>query len=193
MVGKNAVVRHWHVDVDNVGGARTMTQHLIRLGHRGIALLGGLECSVHIQERVRGYRRAMEEAGLEPHVYYCPYERGTARSCIKELLERRPPITALFVTAGDYTTDALGVLQEMGVRIPCDVALVAFDDHPHFQYFAPPLTVMKQPVRALGEAAVEMLFDLMEGREPEERFRVLPTSLVVRASCGASPLETPAA
>jgi LacI family transcriptional regulator len=185
MVGKNPVVQHWHVDVDNVGGAHAMTRHLIGRGHRHIALLAGPEDHRYVQERVEGFRTGMEAEGLEPRVFHCPYDAESAGRCVEELLSVTPRVSALFAAAGDLTTLAIAATRELGLSIPHDLALASFDDHPFYEYFSPPITAVSQPIHELGHAAIDMLFTLMDGKEPDVRGRILPTRLVVRSSCRA--------
>jgi LacI family transcriptional regulator len=186
IIGKNPVVQHWYVDVDSVGGSHAMTTHLLDVGHRQIAMLAGPEELPYVRERVEGYTTAMTERGCEPRVYHCSYhtETDTARRCLKELLGVSPRITAVFTGAGDLTTVVMATAREMGLRIPCDLALAGFDDYPYYAYFSPPVTAVRQPIHELGHAALDMLFTLMDGQEPETRGRVLPVSLEIRASCG---------
>jgi LacI family transcriptional regulator len=183
MVGKSPFVTHWHVDVDNAGGTRSMTQHLLKLGHRHIAILAGPVHYPAVQERIDGFRTAMSAAGLAPRVYHCNYHTEAATTCIRDLLAVHPRVTALFVAAGDLTTAALAATRELGVKVPSDLALVAFDDHPYYEYLEPPITAVSQPIPELGRAALDMLFTLMDGKEPETTGLVLPTRLVIRGSC----------
>jgi LacI family transcriptional regulator len=185
MVGKSPFVSHWHVDVDNAGGARSMTNHLIRLGHRRIAILAGPENYPSVPERVEGYRSAMGEAGLEPRVHHTAYHTGAAAHCIRQLMSVEPRVDALFVAAGDLTPAALTATSELGLVVPTDLALVAFDDHPYYEYFSPPITAVSQPIQDLGQAAFDLLFALMDGETPERRECILPTRLVIRSSCGS--------
>ena len=67
----------------------------------------------------------------------------------------------------------------MQISIPSDLALAAFDDNPYFAYVSPPITAVSQPIHDLGQAALDMLFTLMDGGEPESRGRILPTKLVI--------------
>jgi LacI family transcriptional regulator len=185
MVGKNPVVQHWHVDVDNVGGAQAMTRHLVELGHRHIAMLAGPEGLPYVEGRVEGFRAAMTAAGLEPRVFHCPYDPESAARCVNELLGEPPRATALFAAAGDLTTFAIAAAQELGLAIPSELAVVAFDEHPFYEYFSPPITAVSQPIHRLGQCALEMLFTLMDGKEPPSRGCILPTRLVIRSSCGS--------
>jgi DNA-binding LacI/PurR family transcriptional regulator len=187
MVGKSRFLPHYYVDVDNAGGASAMTKHLIEMGHRQIAMLAGPEHLPSVQERVEGFRAAMTAAGLDPRVHHASYQADVAAAKVRELLAERPRPTALFVAAGDLATAALGTASALGLSIPSDLALVAFDDHPFYEYFSPPITAVSQPIHDLGQAAVNLLFTLMDGREPEATSCILPTTLVIRRSCGCQP------
>ena len=186
MVGKSPFVSHWHVDVDNVGGASSMARHLLQLGHRQVVMLAGPEAYPSVQERVEGFRTAMGAAGLEPRAYHCAYHDESATRCIKELLRVEPRPTALFVAAGDLVTPALTATRELGLAIPSDLALAAFDDHPYYEYFRSPITAVSQPTHDLGQAAADLLFALMDGEPPDRRDIILPTRLVIRRSCGST-------
>ncbi len=183
-VGKSRYVSHWHVDVDNIGGAREMTNHLIRLGHRRIVMLGGPSHFPSVQERLEGYRAAMVAAGLEPRSGHSAYHDESASQTIKELLRVEPRPSALFVGAGDLVIPALAAARELGWAVPADLALAAFDDHPYFEHFDPAITAVSQPIHDLGQAAADLLFALMEGKTPATREVILPTRLVIRESCG---------
>jgi DNA-binding LacI/PurR family transcriptional regulator len=188
MVGKSPFVSHWCVDVDNAGGAYLATRHLLGLGRRRVAMLAGPEAYPSVHDRVEGYRRAMEEAGLEPRVEHCGYQETkdmpSGIAAVERLLEASPLCDGLFVGAGDLATSALSAAARHGLSVPGDVGLVVFDDHPYYDRFTPALTAVSQPIHDLGEAAFDMLFALMSGQPPEARERILPTRLVVRASCG---------
>lgn len=190
MVGKSPFVSHWHVDVDNAGGARLVTNHLLRLGHRRVAMLAGPAHYPCVGERLEGYRSAMAAAGLEPSACHSAYHDENAVRIIKELLREllraEPRPTALFVAAGDLVIPALAATREIGLRVPSDLALGAFDDHPYYEHFDPPITAVSQPVHDLGQAAADLLFALMEGQTPASRGVILPTRLVVRGSCGST-------
>jgi DNA-binding LacI/PurR family transcriptional regulator len=185
MVGRSPFVSHWHVDVDNAGGAAAMTRHLIQLGHRHVAMLAGPQNYPSVQDRVGGYRAAMADAGLEPRVYQCAYHAESAIKCIKELLAVPPRVSALFAAAGDLTTAAIAAVRELRLAVPSDLALAAFDDHPYYELFSPPITAVSQPIHDLGQAALDLLFAIMDGEPPERRDHVLPTRLVIRQSCGS--------
>jgi DNA-binding LacI/PurR family transcriptional regulator len=184
MVGRSRFVSHYYVDVDNTGGTSDMTRHLVDLGHRHVAMLAGPEHFPSVQERVQAFEKTLREAGLEPRVRHCAYHPETPLEGIRALLGETPRPTALFAAAGDLVPSALRCARESGLRVPEDLALVSFDDHPFYEYFDPPITAVRQPIRELGQAAAEIVFALMGGAEPPEKSRVLPTTVVKRRSCG---------
>jgi DNA-binding LacI/PurR family transcriptional regulator len=184
VIGRGPASSHYFVDIDNAGGAAEMTRHLVDLGHRRIAILASPQYLPSILDRVEGYKAAMVTAGLEPRVLYCPDHAPNASECIMRLLRELHPPTALLAGADGLTAIAVRVMCELGVAIPSDVALVAFDDQPFYEYCSPAITAVSQPIHALGRAAAEMLFALMDGRQPQKSGCILPTTLVIRQSCG---------
>jgi len=183
MIGKSPYITSCSVDVDNERGARIAAEHLADLGHRTIAMLAGPETLPYTQDRIRGFRKTMIERGLDPsHVYSCPYRTEDVVSRVKTILAAPPTVTALLVAAGDFVIGAMKACVEAGRRIPKDVSMVCFDDHPFFPQFIPPLTAVSQPIEDMGKEAVEMLLVLMEGGTPEKKTVVLPPRLVIRES-----------
>jgi LacI family transcriptional regulator len=188
MIGRSPYLSSCSVDVDNAAGAREAVQHLIGCGHRTIAMLAGPENLPYVHERVRGFREAMEAAGLDPGIVAsCPYDTEEAVRCTKRVLAGNP-VTALFVAAGDLVLGAMKAVTEEGRSIPRDLSLVSFDDHPFFPHFTPAVTAVGQPIEDMGKAAVLMLFELIAGRQPEEKAVILPPKLLARASC-ARPMD----
>jgi len=186
MVGRGCYISPYSIDVDNEHGAYIAALHLIRAGHRDIAMLAGLNHYHYVQERVRGFARAMAENGLDPsRIYYSSYEPREALRQSSAILTDKPSVSGLFVAAGDLVFEAMRTCTEAGRRVPGDISIVSFDDHPFFEHFVPPVTAVSQPMEAMGEKAVEMLLTLMNGGEPEEKTMVLPPTLIERGSCGA--------
>lgn len=185
MVGRSVSISHYYVDVDNAGGARRMTEHLIGLGHRKIAMLAGPENYPSVTSRVAGFTEVMAGAGLDSsHVYYCPYWTERARQITREIVRGKTGITAVFAAAGDLIAAVLKVAKEERLRLPDDLSVVSFDDHPLYEYFSPAITAICQPTTLLGETVANQLFRLLEGKSPEEKEIILPTEIVIRESCG---------
>lgn len=180
------------VRVDNVSGAYEATMRLLRLGHRRIGVIVGKASLTSMEERVDGYRRALAEAGL-------PYDEALVvdgedvgveggRVAAARLLERREGRpTALFILNQLLTTGALQVLHELGLAVPRDVAVIGWDDFELAPCLPSPLTVVSQPVYAIGAIAAERLLDIIAGRRESGQLEVvLKPELIVRKSCGGN-------
>jgi LacI family transcriptional regulator len=177
------------VTVDNVEGTRRGVEHLFGLGHREVALLGGPLRHSTAKERERGYHEAVRAAGrpLRPElVHYGDFREEGGYDGMKALmaLSKRP--TAVFVTNNLMTLGAFRALHEARVGIPDEVALVGFDDMPWATSLNPPLTAVSQPSQEIGSSAADLLLDRIARPERATRHVILETSLVVRASCGAT-------
>jgi DNA-binding LacI/PurR family transcriptional regulator len=177
------------VTVDNVGGTRIGVEHLIAMGHREVALLGGPSRHSTAREREQGYLQALQAAGLplRPELVHCgDFREGGGYDGMMALmaLPRRP--TAVFVANNLMTLGALRALHEAAVRIPEEIALVGFDDMPWATSLNPPLTAINQPSQEIGSAAAELLLGRIARPDRAIRHLILETKLVVRASCGAS-------
>jgi LacI family transcriptional regulator len=186
MVGRGTYISPYTIDVDNESGAYTAVQHMIRAGHRTIAMLGGPNRFYYVQERVRGFTRAMIENGMDPSlISFSSYEPRETQRKVSTILADNPSVSALFVAAGDLVFETMRTCLEAGRRVPQDLSIVSFDDHPFFEHFTPPVTAVSQPIEKMAQKAVEMLLTLIDGREPEEKAVVLPPALIERGSCQA--------
>lgn len=175
-----------YLDVDNAGGACQAVTHLIRLGHRRIGTLTGPLSSGSGQDRLAGYRRALQEHGLEIDdslIVEGDYTEDGGYRLARTVMTRQP--TALFVGSDSMARGVLHALKEMGLVVPRDVAIVSFDDLPPATIASPLLTTVRQPIKRIGVQAVEMLLDMIENGLAPPRVAILPTELVVRESCGA--------
>jgi LacI family transcriptional regulator len=174
--------------IDNRGGARLATEHLLALGRRRIAHLGGPAAWHEAEDREAGWRDAVRAAGVRPG----PVASGTwsAESGVmafEELIARDPRIDAVFVANDQMALGVLRAAGQRGIRIPEDVAVVGFDGLDEGAQFTPSLTTMIQPLRELGELAVREVI-AATGDELDAtavRTRVLATELVVRESAPA--------
>ncbi len=176
------------VVVDGFAGVRQATAHLLRLGHRAIAYIGGPRPLSVARERLRGYRWALRDFNVRPDpslIVAGDFRVDGGRAAVRRLLARRRTFTGL-VAANDLTAiGAMEVLRAAGRRIPDDVAVVGFDDIPFASFVDPPLTTVAQPTYRLGALAMERLLALMNGEAVAARRIVLEPQLVIRRSCGA--------
>jgi DNA-binding LacI/PurR family transcriptional regulator len=177
------------VIADNVHGARIAVDHLLQLGHRRIGFVEGRPELSTSQERLRGYRQALEEHGVafDPAlVREGDSRQAGGREMTAELLRLEQPPTALLVGNNLMTLGALETIHVMGLRIPDDVAIVGYDDIPWALAFNPPLTVVRQPAYEIGQRAAELLLQRIADPKRSTSLVMLQPELVVRQSCGAS-------
>jgi LacI family xylobiose transport system transcriptional regulator len=178
------------VGANNWLGGLTATRHLIELGHRRIAMVGGPSRMMCSRARVDGYRSALETAGIgvDPALVRegnFHHEAGYAAG--RELLALPDRPTAVF--AGN-DLQALGVYEaarELGLRIPDELSVVGFDDLPLARWVGPPLTTVRQPLVEMAETATQLALDLGRGRRPAAPRVDLATTLVVRNSTAPPP------
>lgn len=175
------------VDSDNLAGARAATEHLLALGHRRIAFLGGRPDLESARLREQGYREALEDAGIavDPALMRVGgYRPDLADSPAHELLSLPDRPSAVFAANDLSAIRTMEVATELGLRVPDDVSVVGFDNVPESVLASPPLTTVSQPIHEMGAAALRMVVDLLEGRPRDAHLR-LPTDLVIRASTRA--------
>lgn len=176
------------LDFDNQGGARMATQHLIALGHRRIAFISGDLKHSDAQQRLLGYRSALEDAGItfDPALLvFGKYTEASGLQAVLRLVASQQPFTAVFASNDQMAIGAVHALQRHNLRIPHDVSVVGFDDLPTSSYAFPPLTTVHQPVYELGRLAAQTMLALLTGGKPQPQ--VPAPRLIVRESC-ANPL-----
>ena len=177
------------VKEDSVHGAYILTKHLINLGHRRIAIVvGGREIST-AEERVKGYKKALIEAGIpieDSLIRFSNYSEEGGYTTTKELLRMLERPTAIFGGNNFIAVGAVAAIKEAGLRIPHDVALVSFGDIDFLSRIYPFFTVVTQSAYSMGAIAAELLIRRIEGKEKvqEKREVVLKPELVIRESAG---------
>lgn len=178
------------VDSDNLRGARLATEHLLSLGHRRIAMLTGRDDLQSGQLRERGYREAMAEAGVPVDPRYVQaggYDPVLSAETASRLLALPDRPTAVFAANDQSAIATVVAARRQGLRVPDDLSVVGFDNVPEAALSVPALTTVEQPIQGMGRRAVDMLINLIRGREVESTHVTLPTRLVVRQS--TKPLE----
>lgn len=182
----NSAVDGWpSITIDNYGGARGVATHLVALGHRRIAFVGGPSQNIDAGERRRGYRAGMRTAGLDPLEFEGRFTEESGHEAARSILEYTSRPTAVFAANDAMAIGALSAFREAGVRVPDDIALVGFDDVPIARYLAPPLSTVAVPIAELGRAGFELLHALTQSVSPPPT-RKLKTTLIVRESCGSA-------
>lgn len=173
-----------YVDLDNVSAAEGVTRHLLDLGRTRVAHLTGSTGRIVTRDRLLGYRKAMQGAGIHDPALEeeAGFEPPTGRDAMRRLLARTPEVEAVFCVNDFVAMGAMEVLRDAGLRVPQDVAVAGFDDLPLAATLDPPLTTVRQHVPQIGAEAARIMLDLLDDQEPAPRRVLLPTELVVRAS-----------
>lgn len=175
------------VSASHLSGAREATEHLIKLGHRRIAAITGPRGWIATEERLRGYRGALGEAGIAPdpvlHVESDFNHDGGHRATAALLALPKPP-TAIFAFNDMLAIGALQAARQHGLRIPEDISVVGFDDTSEASIVHPTLTTVRQPLAEMGRLAVAQLVRLLQSQRIEALQVELATRLVVRESTG---------
>ncbi len=178
------------VGSENEQATARLVRHVAELGHRRIAMIAGLAGLTTTEERVRGYHAGLVESGLpadDALVADGASAPGPARDSVERLLALEDPPTAFVAGNNHMTIGVMQALAERGLRVPHDVALVAYDDFEWAEYFTPRLTVIAQRTREIGERAVELLLSrIADPGLPPRTVRLEPT-FVHRTSCGCAP------
>jgi LacI family transcriptional regulator len=171
-----------YVDVDHARAADAVTSHLVDVGRRRIGHITGRRGTVAGEDRLAGYERAMARAGLptERLVADGDFRRATGATAALELLDR--DVDAIFCANDATAVGALESIRDRGLHTPEDVALAGFDDLDFAANLDPPLTTVRQGIRAQGAQAAHTLAQLLDDPEGGPRRVILPTELVVRRS-----------
>ena len=175
-----------YAGVDNLGGAMLGTQHLIEKGHRKIGILAGFQRLSSMRERLEGFQLAMLQCELPippEWIIESPLSIEEGRKAAHKILSMSERPSALFINNNYLSLGALLALNDMGLSCPSDVAIIGFDDHPWSAVSCPPLTVIRQPARRLGQVAAQMVETLINGSQLDPLQVQLPCELVLRSSC----------
>jgi DNA-binding LacI/PurR family transcriptional regulator len=184
-------IKHLDLDFvasDNIKGAEEAVCHLIKHGHKKIVFLGRSgDVSSH-QERLQGYRNALEKNGIKYNPELVINEgQGTEPSGYKQmnkLLSKKTVFTAVF-TMTDYTAiGAYKALKSKKIRVPEDVAIIGFDNMSYGKYLEVPLTSVEQQTYEMGRKGAEIFLQRVNGIISEPQKVLLPTKLVIKQSCG---------
>ncbi|MDJ0631307.1 MAG: LacI family DNA-binding transcriptional regulator [Rhodobacter sp.] len=174
-----------HVGIDSTLGAMLATRHLLSLGHRQVAFLGGDHRSETILQRVGGYVSAMLSAGTgDTVVRECAESKAAAMEATVRLIGDRPDVTGLVCNCDVVAAGATLGLMRLGLQVGHDVSVTGFDDIEDARLWSPPLTTVAVDPRGIGRQLAEAL--LMRKRAPDGAVRSvnLPVRLVVRDSSG---------
>jgi LacI family transcriptional regulator len=174
----------------NFAGGLAAAQHLLSLGHRRIAYIGGPAAKAHSQARLHGYRAALEAERVTVPSEYVRTGRFLHQDGIDgaaALLDLPRPPTAVFAGSDETAAGVIEAARVRGLRVPEDLSVVGFDDTQLARYVSPPLTTVRQPLRDMGRVAVRTALRLAAGEKLDSHHVELATDLVVRQSTGPVP------
>lgn len=175
------------VYVNNEQGAFDATEYLIGKGHVSIACVTGLKQAAATEDRLLGYKNALAHHNIafRPELHFEVEDdmMNFGVDVFEKIRSIEPAVTAVFAPAGDMV--AIGILKEAkrrGMRVPEDLAVVGYDDIPAAEVVEPSLTTVRQPKLEMGDYAINMIVDKIEGRETGIKHKELPTKFIIRES-----------
>ncbi|MDD2124854.1 LacI family DNA-binding transcriptional regulator [Pseudomonas monteilii] len=180
------------VRIDHEQGAYLATRHLLELGHRDIAYIGGPAETGVTQLRLSGFRRAMAEAGAGAQVQgnrvlHCDFTSPGGHAAAAQVLEGKRP-TAIFAGNDMIGFGVLRAAAERNINVPGELSVIGFDDIELSRYVYPPLTTVGQSIRELGENAASLLLARIAApRQGAAEQRIVPPRIVLRESTGPRP------
>jgi len=175
------------VSIDNVGGGKKATQHLLGLGHERIVYLGGREDALTNRDRLRGYSTAIQERfGAVDSAYIAAgeYTRENGYRAIRGFIEAGIEFSGAVCADDTIALGALDALEDLGRGVPGDVAVIGFDDIPLASMRAVSLSSIRQPFDALAKTAIDLLVNRIMDPDAEPRQVIFPAEIVHRRSCG---------
>jgi len=167
--------------VDNFKGGYDVTRHLLELGHLKFGCIGGPEELLSAEHRVDGFNAALKEVGVEAlSVKRGEFDITSGYDVTKKWIEEKVLPTAVICGDDHIAFGVIDALRESNLKVPEDVSVVGYDDHPFASKLHPHLTTVKQPAVEIGKQGVEALFNAMKGKEKQHVVVKLPPELIVR-------------
>ncbi|WEB42940.1 LacI family transcriptional regulator [Streptomyces yunnanensis] len=190
-------VRAPFVSPDDRAAVELAVTHLTALGHRRIGLAVGPKRFVPVQRKIEGFLRCAQErlgmdaAEAEPFVQHSLYTLEGGQAAAAALIERGA--TAIVCASDMMALGAIRAARQRGLDVPREMSVVGFDDSPLIAFTDPPLTTIRQPVQAMGQAAVRALLEEIGGTPAPPSEFVFHPELVVRGSTASAPKAAPGA
>ncbi|MGP3635024.1 LacI family DNA-binding transcriptional regulator [Streptomyces sp. 24-1644] len=175
------------VTSDSATGARLAVEHLLSLGHPTVRHIAGPSGWLAAEQRVLGWRRALEAAGaFVPEPLIGDWSASSGYSLGRQLASQ-PDVTAVFASNDHMALGVLRALHEAGRRVPDDVSVIGYDDIPEAPYLLPPLTTIHNDFAETGRRALHLLLQRLSGDGESGVRSIVPVELIVRASTGPAP------
>lgn len=182
-------VKHSNFDgvfLNSIKGACEGTEALIKAGHKKIAIIGGPSTSKPGRDRLRGYKKALMMNGIdinEDYIFYGDFKLESGYKIAKQILEMKDRPTAIFVCNNMMNLGCIKALNEKGVRIPDDMALIGFDEVEMLDIFGVKISVISRPTTEMGRVAMEILRDKLNNNDDSQIKRIILTpKLILKGS-----------
>lgn len=177
---------------DDENAAYRLVNHLIKLGYESIGHIGDDSHRQSFINRFSGYRRALQENGIKYEPYFVRtdladfgfIQQAFAGESMSRIIESGRYPRAVFASTDTMAFSVIDSIKGHGLRVPEDIAVVGFDNSAHSGMYNPPLTTATQPYHEMGMNAMELLKNMIEGRNPGAVRVMVPCKLIVRESCG---------
>ncbi|MBT0570555.1 LacI family DNA-binding transcriptional regulator [Curvibacter sp. CHRR-16] len=182
------------IGADQLHGALLAVRHLVSLGHRHIACIGGPEGLAPSQQRIAGWQQALAEAGVNAaadQLWRGNFSAQGGYEAMHAILRSQQRPSAVFACNDLMAIGALRAAHEIGLRVPDELSIVGFDDIELANFCSPPLTTVSQPKQRIGALAVDMLLERVKGRRQAVRKVLLHPELHVRASTAPNSIHLP--
>jgi len=173
------------IKIDNYSGAKTAMQFLVDKGHRHIIHLSGPLAYRDTRARLLGIKATLADANIDEKkvlIRHGEYFEKFGYLETLSLLDSGHKFTAVFAGDDDIAAGVILALKERGLHLPKDVSVIGFDDNFHARHLSPALTTVRQPTREVGRLAIELLAQILDGKDLEETEITVPTELIVRES-----------
>ena len=172
-----------YVSTDNYDGAYSATKHLIENGHSEIACIQGVQHSTPNRLRVKGFIDAMKESGIDNYnVVGDDFTVQNGYLETKLLFQQNERPTAIFTLSNTIAMGCMKALKEENLRIPNDVSLITFDDHPYLDYLSTPLSCIAQPVSDISKIALKFLFSRIKNKDTKTNQVLLKPTMKIKES-----------
>ncbi len=179
-----------YIAIDNYQAAYDAVVHLIKTGHNRIGMIAYKTKLFHMQERMRGYREALQDHGLSGMNRLKEARHNQVKEDVETLLDEmlasELSMDALFFATNTLAITGLKYINFRHLKVPEDLAIVSFDEGEAFDFYYCPLTYVRQPVAELGKGAVQLLLEMIADKTHSVRPVCLDAELIVRQSCGTS-------
>ncbi len=191
LLGRHEVSGCDTVRGENLANAALLTSHLLGHGRSHLVFVGDPDISLDVAQRYAGFRTAhvVADLPLRRRPLRVPLLEGAGIQVADEILRRRVKVDGLVCASDDLALAIMKRLQDHGVSLPEDLAVVGWDDILAARYVSPALTTVRQPIRDLGRLAAEVLRARVSGQDPVGGARLVRTQLVIRSSCGCPVLS----